>query len=159
MRTETEIMELILKTAKESENIRLVEMNGSRANPKAPKDHFQDYDIVYYVKDIKPFLQDHHWVDIFGERIIMQMPDQMGIPPADKTRSSFAYLMLFTDGNRIDLTLTPVELAEESLQKIDYRMILLDKDHRVPAAPVTLTDPFTIQKSSAKDFHDCANEF
>ena len=46
MRTETEMMELILSVAKEDERIRAVYMNGSRTNPNAPKDLFQDYDIV-----------------------------------------------------------------------------------------------------------------
>jgi len=40
MRTEKEMMELIMRTAKEDARIRAVYMNGSRINPNAPKDIF-----------------------------------------------------------------------------------------------------------------------
>ena len=46
MRTEEQMMKLILDTAKEDERILAVYMNGSRTNPNAPKDIFQDYDII-----------------------------------------------------------------------------------------------------------------
>ena len=38
MRSEKEMMDLILETAKNDERIRAVYMNGSRTNPNAPKD-------------------------------------------------------------------------------------------------------------------------
>ncbi|MDN7243908.1 aminoglycoside 6-adenylyltransferase [Planococcus shenhongbingii] len=159
MRTEEDILGLILSKAIESGNIRLVEMNGSRVDSQAKKDPFQDYDIVYYVEDMQPFINNHSWIDYFGERIMMQMPDQMVIPPADKTRKSFSYLMLFTDGNRIDLTLTSVTLAEGCLKTKEPRKILLDKDNRIkPAAPTT-ENPYQISKPDQKAFYDCSNEF
>ena len=46
MRTEREMMDLILSTAKEDERIRAVCLEGSRVNPNAPRDIFQDYDVV-----------------------------------------------------------------------------------------------------------------
>jgi aminoglycoside 6-adenylyltransferase len=45
MRTEQEMFDLILNIAKKDERIRAVFMNGSRTNPNAVKDIFQDYDI------------------------------------------------------------------------------------------------------------------
>jgi len=54
MRTEREMMDLILGYAASRDDIRAVVMNGSRANPRAPQDPFQDYDIVYYVRDVEP---------------------------------------------------------------------------------------------------------
>ena len=58
MRTEKEMMELILRTAEEDARIRAVYMNGSRTNPNAPKDIFQDYDIVYVVEETGSFIRD-----------------------------------------------------------------------------------------------------
>lgn len=159
MRNEEEMMKLILTKATQSENIRLVEINGSRVNSQAKKDPFQDYDIVYYVEDMQSFTKDHSWVDCFGERILMQMPDQMVIPPADKTRQSFSYLMLFTDGNRIDLTLTPVKFAGEALQSSEPREILLDKDNRIKTPITTIENPYSISMPNQKAFLDCSNEF
>ena len=51
MRSEKEMMELILSVARKDERIRAVYMNGSRTNPNVKKDIFQDYDIVYVVKE------------------------------------------------------------------------------------------------------------
>lgn len=159
MRNEKEMLELILTKAEEIDTIRLVEMNGSRVSSTAKKDPFQDYDIVYYVEDIDSFLKDHSWIDYFGERILLQMPDQMVIPPTNSRRQSFSYLMLFTDGNRIDLTLTPVNLAEKSLKSNEARKILLDKDNRTTAIVVSTEDPYRIIKPNEKEFIDCSNEF
>ena len=159
MRNEKEMLELILTKAEEIDTIRLVEMNGSRVSSTAKKDPFQDYDIVYYVEDIDSFLKDHSWIDYFGERILLQMPDQMVIPPANSRRKSFSYLMLFTDGNRIDLTLTPVNLAEKSLKSNEARKILLDKDNRTTALVVSTEDPYRISNPNEKEFIDCSNEF
>lgn len=58
MRSEQEMMTMILDTARADERIRAVGMNGSRTNPDAPRDIFQDYDIVYFVTDMQPFLAD-----------------------------------------------------------------------------------------------------
>lgn len=159
MRNEKEMLELILTKAEEIDTIRLVEMNGSRVSSTAKKDPFQDYDIVYYVEDIDSFLKDHSWIDYFGERILLQMPDQMVIPPANSRRKSFSYLMLFTDGNRIDLTLTPVNLAEKYLKSNEARKILLDKDNRTTALVVSTEDPYRISNPNEKEFIDCSNEF
>lgn len=48
MRIEKEMFDLILGVAQKDERIRAVYMNGSRTNSNAPKDIFQDYDIVYF---------------------------------------------------------------------------------------------------------------
>ena len=48
MRTETEMMNLILQIA-ESLKVEAVALSGSRTDTKAPKDEFQDYDLVYVV--------------------------------------------------------------------------------------------------------------
>ncbi|MDF2521420.1 MAG: streptomycin adenylyltransferase family protein, partial [Clostridia bacterium] len=74
MRSEQQMMDLILDTAKADDRIRAVIMNGSRANPNATKDFFQDFDIVYVVRDVHSFTADHSWIDIFGEIMILQMP-------------------------------------------------------------------------------------
>jgi aminoglycoside 6-adenylyltransferase len=41
MRTEHEIMDLLLNVAKADERIRAVSLEGSRANPTAPKDNYR----------------------------------------------------------------------------------------------------------------------
>ena len=100
MRSEQEMLELILNNAKSDDRIRAVMMNGSRVNPKAQRDIFQDFDIIYFVNDLDSFTNDHTWIEIFGEIMILQMPEDMEAPPP-MNDGHFAYLMQFTDGNRI----------------------------------------------------------
>ncbi|MEW6750678.1 MAG: aminoglycoside 6-adenylyltransferase [Candidatus Latescibacterota bacterium] len=46
MRSPQEMLALIVETARAGERIRTVVLNGSRANPNAPADIFQDFDVV-----------------------------------------------------------------------------------------------------------------
>ncbi len=80
MRTEQEMMNLILDFARGDERVRAVILNGSRANPDAPRDFFQDFDIVYVVTDDAPFKQDRAWMRSFGDLMIYQVPEEMGDP-------------------------------------------------------------------------------
>ncbi len=157
MRSESEMMDLILGTAREDERIRAVMMNGSRANPNAPRDFFQDFDIVYFVTGVDSFKQEPHWIERFGEMMILQLPDDMTDPPPDNP-VSYAYLMQFADGNRIDLTLFPIEklaAREEDSETI----ILLDKDGLFPPFPPADDRDYLPQPPTAKAFGDCCNEF
>jgi len=69
------MLDLILDVAEKDERIRAVYMTGSRTNPNAPKDMFQDYDIVYVVTETSSFISDENWIDVFGNRIMIQKPD------------------------------------------------------------------------------------
>ena len=97
MRTDQEMLELILETAKKLQ-VDAVALSGSRTDTKAPKDEFQDYDLVYVVDNLDNLTRDISWLDQFGKRIIEQEVN-LG--------HRRLYLMLFEDGNRIDLTLCP----------------------------------------------------
>ena len=57
MRAETEMLDLILQTAKTIQ-VETVAMSGSRADTKTPKDEFQDYDVVYVVDDLDNLTSD-----------------------------------------------------------------------------------------------------
>lgn len=53
MRSEQDMFDLIVNAAREDGRIRAVYMNRSRTNPSAPRDIFQDYDIVYVVRETR----------------------------------------------------------------------------------------------------------
>ena len=61
MRTEKEMLDIILTFAKEHEAIKVVGMEGSRVHPEIKKDALQDYDISYVVPDVPPFVQEEEW--------------------------------------------------------------------------------------------------
>lgn len=158
MRSEIEMMELILQVAEKDERVRAVAMNGSRTNVNVPKDDFRDYDIVYLVTDLKSFLRNPDWVNVFGKRIIMQTPEDMAMFPPE-LGGRFTYLMLFEDGNRIDLMLIPIEEKEMYCSEDRLTVILLDKDGIMPKLSEPTDKDYWVKKPSAEFFADCCNEF
>lgn len=157
MRSEQEMFDLILTTARQDDRVRAVFLNGSRANPNAKKDALQDFDIVFIVRELQTFLADPRWIDRFGERMVMQTPDEMDDPDL-VDRQRFAYLMQFCDGNRIDLTL--ITRQEFDTQPLDsLSVLLLDKDNSLPPFPAPSEADYLPQPPSAREFFNCCNEF
>lgn len=156
MRSEQEMLALILDTAREDERIRAVILNGSRTNPNAPRDIFQDYDIVYLVAEIAPFVRNVEWIARFGPMMILQMPDDMGEPLAPAV--SYSYLMQFADGNRIDLTIYPMNRLEE-MERDSLSILLLEKDGVVEPFPPPNERGYLPSPPTAKAFDDACNEF
>ena len=148
MRTEPEILDLILQTAK-SLKVEAVAMSGSRTNPKAPKDEFQDYDVVYIVGDLDALMSDLSWLDWFGKRLIEQY-NVLG--------HRRLYLMLFEDGNRIDLTLCPKSHIKEWVDSEADYTVLEDKmglfELFSPSSERYWTNP-----ASQTEFEKACNEF
>lgn len=157
MRSEQEMLDLILSTAREDERIRAVVLNGSRANPNAPRDPFQDFDIVYFVTDVAPYRHAFEWIRRFGEMMILQMPEDMADPPPQQT-GSFCYLMQFADGNRIDLGIDPLDHIPEIIAD-SQSIVLLDKDGIIPPLPPASNCDYLPKPPTAKAFADCCNEF
>ena len=155
MRSEREMYDLILGFARADERVRGVILNGSRANPNAPRDKYQDYDIVYVVRDFNSFLDDQSFLDIFGERLIMQMPETMRDPDGS---GHFNWLMLFTDGNRLDLTIIPIE-KPELISGDSQSVLLLDKDGFLPEFPPASDRDYLIKPPSELFYSSCCNNF
>lgn len=156
MRDEHEMLNLILTFASEDERIRAVIMNGSRANPHVHRDMFQDYDIVYIVSTLDDFVRDRNWIRNFGELIIMQTPDESALVPS--TRDCFAFLMLFQDGNRIDLTLHPLEKLEAYTPE-GLSVLLMDKDGIMGKLPPANDSQYLVKPPTEGEFSSCCNEF
>ena len=148
MRAETEMLDLILQTAKTIQ-VEAVVMSGSRTNQNAPKDEFQDYDLVYVVDDIDNLTSDLSWLDQFGKRIIEQEVT------LDHRR---LYLMLFEDGNRIDLTLCPKEHIQEWVDSEAGFTVLEDPEHLFEPYSQNL-ERFWMSPASETDFKNSCNEF
>ncbi|WP_288203082.1 aminoglycoside 6-adenylyltransferase [uncultured Streptococcus sp.] len=147
-RNQEQMLRLVLQVA---ENIQVdaVAMSGSRTDTKAPKDEFQDYDVVYIVESLDGLLADLTWLDQFGKRII----EQHNV--LDHRR---LYLILFEDGNRIDLTLCPkVHIKEWVDSEADYTVL---KDEKGLFESYT-TNPqrYWTNPASPIDFEKACNEF
>jgi len=157
MRSEQEMLEIILSTAKNDDRIRAAMINGSRVNPTVQPDIFQDFDIVYFVTSLDSFTDNHTWIEQFGEIMILQMPEAMEDPPP-VNNGHFAYLMQFTDGNRIDLTLFPLAKLHE-FERESLSSMLLDKDNIFEPLPSPSESDYLPKPPTAKAFADCCNEF
>lgn len=73
------MLNLILDTARADERIRAVILSGSSANPNAPHDRFQDFDIVYIVTDVAPFW--HNLDPLSGPFVTATTADSAGNTP------------------------------------------------------------------------------
>ena len=148
MRTEIEMFDVILQTAKVLQVV-AVAMSGSRTNPKAPKDEFQDYDVVYVVDDLDNLTSDLSWLDQFGTRIIEQH-NILG--------NRRLYLMLFEDGNRIDLTICPKDYINEWVDSEAGFTVLVDEKGLFESYSPS-PQRFWIHPASETDFEKTCNEF
>ena len=148
MRTETEMLDVILQTAKTLQ-VKAVAMSGSRTDTKASKDEFQDYDVVYVVENLDELITGLSWLDQFGKRIIEQ---EVGLGQRR------LYLMLFEDGNRIDLTLCPKQQIQEWVDSEAEFIVLEDKkglfEYYSPSP-----QRFWMSSASETDFKNSCNEF
>ena len=147
-RSQEQMLRLISQTAKTLQ-VEAVAMSGSRTNPKAPKDEFQDYDVVYVVDDLDILTSNLAWLDQFGTRMIEQY-NVLG--------NRRLYLMLFEDGNRIDLTLCPKDHIQEWVDsEADYTVLKDEKG--LFESYTTSPQRYWTDPASPIDFEKACNEF
>jgi aminoglycoside 6-adenylyltransferase len=151
------MLDKIIEFAKQNINIQGAVLNGSRVSPRATPDIYQDYDVIYVIDDVKPFVEDQRWIDTFGKLIIMQKPDEMdGVWP--KQNNKFTFLMLFEDGNRIDLTFMQKDRYLNS--HIDSQTkVLWDKNDILSNIPEPNDSDYLPKPPTEKLFKDRCNEF
>ena len=153
MRSETEVLNQVLNFAQNNERVRAVLINGSRVNPNVTKDIFCDYDIAFYVTDPDHFLMDQSWIKHFGDLIILQQNVW-----SEKGVTCYIFLMLFTDGVRIDLAFDPEEHIDMFLDD-SLTLVLLDKDEAIRQLPPPADTTHLTKKPTQKEFDEITNEF
>ena len=147
-RSQEQMLRLISQTG-QTLQVEAVALSGSRTDTKAPKDEFQDYDVVYVVDDIDNLTSDLSWLDQFGKRIIEQ---EVALG------HRHLYLMLFEDGNRIDLTLCPKEYIKEWVEsEADYTVLVDEKGLFESYSPSP--QRFWTSPATETDFKKSCNEF
>ena len=152
-------MNLVMNYAKTNEDIRVITMEGSRLNIHAPKDEFQDYDITFITKNMDKYIKDKSWLDIFGERLMMQEPEGMSLFNAH-LGNWYSFLMIYSDGNKMDLKLVPLdELDLYFIKKDSLKKVLLDKDGLCPTLEGASDIDYHVRKPSREFVDDSANEF
>ncbi|HAO61140.1 MAG TPA: hypothetical protein DCQ90_04185 [Erysipelotrichaceae bacterium] len=155
MRTPEEMLKLILDVADRDPHVFAVGLQGSRSRDR-DVDRFSDFDVVYVVDRLLPYLDDPQWIDRFGKRRILQTPDDFYNSNFNRnTASKFTWLMQFDDRNRIDLTL--IEKEDKALESLQMKVIL-DKTGGIASRVPTLeTHPNPVFDEA--EFRDTVNEF
>ena len=154
----------LLEWAQARPSIRAMLLTSTRAYPNTVVDALSDYDVILVVPDIQPYHQDQSWLADFGDLLVtywdpIHQSPETGI-------ETFANVVQYESGLRIDFTLWPIEQARKVAEQeylpagldVGY-VILLDKDQ--------LTDRFRppthtayIPKSPTKaEFDKVVEEF
>lgn len=159
MRTQKQLMDKFMEFAIQDNRVRLVTLEGSRTNKNITPDVFQDFDISYFITDLNSFKVDDQWLDTFGKRDMMQKPENMELFPPE-LGNWFSYIILFEDGNKLDLTLIPINEADDYFTNSDGLVeVLLDKDSLMKEKVIASDKQYWIKKPTAREFDDCCNEF
>ncbi|MDR0312799.1 MAG: aminoglycoside 6-adenylyltransferase [Treponema sp.] len=164
MRTEQEMLESIMKIAKEDERIRAVYMHGSRANPFAEKDKYSDYDIVYIVTEISSFTNSKAWLNSFGNITFVfegcKVQNNFFMKEINDLSCRYVWCILLEDGNHIDLM---IELIEEAMNHIHIKnkltIVLLDKDNCLPEKSVLNNSDYCVKKPHEDEYSACCSGF
>ena len=160
MKTYDEMYDLIIKTAQEDDRIRAVTMEGSNVTKGAVHDEFSDFDVTFFVSDIREFTTDHDYMKRFGDILIMQMPDDYYAEPYDYNGTKrFAYLTQYKDGNRIDLTFIDVSNIADQVNFDEPRTVLINKDNFKELKDISSSECFFIKKPGEFEFFNTVNEF
>lgn len=151
MLNEQQVLKQILDFAKAEDRVRAVMLNGSRLNDNAPKDIWQDYDIVFFVRDIDTvdYKANQDWIKQFGELVIKQVND---------FDNGFIVMMQFFDGVRIDLNFKDIKDIEVVAKQDSLSKILLDKDNLAPLLPLPNDSIYYTAKPTEKEFTELLNE-
>ena len=160
MKTYDEMYDLIVKTAEEDERIRALTMEGSNVTKGAVHDEFSDFDVTFFVSDIREFTADKEYMKRFGDILIIQTPyDEYCAPYDYNGRSRFTFLTQYKDGNRIDLTLIDISEIEEQKDFDEPRKVLINKDDFAVLKDIDSKKAFRIRKPGEFEFFNTVNEF
>lgn len=141
----------ILKIAENDNNIRGVVLYGSRANDDIQADEYQDYDIYYIVTDI-----DNFDVSVF-ENIKLKFTPSENYP--ELFPDEYAYLMLFEDDSRIDLTVCTLETYLTKHINCQLTKCLLDKDNNIKGINNNDKSMYWIKPLDERLFSGTCSEF
>lgn len=143
----------ITRLADNDDRVRIVLLNGSRANPNVVPDRYSDYDVVFAVDPMTGFGDVQNSFSAFGHLLISQtnVCRENGVEFP-------IYLMQFDDGLRIDLTVYPADKISGKLSD-SLTVVLLDKDSQIGKLPEPGESSYLLKKPSEDEYTKTLNEF
>lgn len=164
MRTEKEMFDIIIDTARSDDRVLAAYLKGSRANPNVPRDIYQDFDIMYVVKETESFRADTSWMNPFGKVILKQeQDDAYGYGERFGLRShydkTYSWLLIFEDGNRIDIGVETLETMKEGSNRNKLFLPLIDKKGCLPRCLRLQMRNFTSENPQKRNFRAAVMNF
>jgi aminoglycoside 6-adenylyltransferase len=155
--TNTQIFAKILTIAEEKESIRAVLLEGSRANPNAKPDKWQDYDIIYVTRSNLPFYSGEWmketFVPQFGEAAIYK------IPFSNNRTIAITWYVQFTSGLQINVTFNTLKFLANRNDFESATRVLMDKDVLFRNVPTENDSDYRPKRPEEQEFLQCCNEF
>jgi aminoglycoside 6-adenylyltransferase len=155
---------MIIHWASARDAVRAVLLTSTRAIPDANVDALSDYDVILIVDDIHPFVDDHSWLDDFGDVLVAYWDP---VHPDQATDIDIcANVIQYRHGLKIDFTLWPVSLFQQVIAasslpaELDAGyLMLLDKDHLAVAMPIPTGRAYVSKPPSLAGYHLLINDF
>ncbi len=148
---------LTLETLKEfanaDKNIKIMVLNGSRANPNVKKDFMSDFDIRFYVTRLSEALdykESLDWIQSFGEVVMLQQNNF--------SDGAFIFLIQYKNGVRLDLSFQDVRMVRAELALDSLSQILIDKESFIYTPPIPNESTYYIYKPTVEKWNNSLNE-
>lgn len=153
MRSEKQVLDEIIRFAQKNRNVKAVVLNGSRANPNAPRDFMMDYDVAFYVEDLaltKEYTKNQSWIKDFGNLMILQHNNSSG--------GEHIFLMQFDDSVRIDLSFHDVRKVHREIKADSLSVVIYDPENIVGKIPAPDEHTYYIKKPTRKKWDEALSD-
>jgi aminoglycoside 6-adenylyltransferase len=159
-----DVISTLIQWAMLRDPIRAVLLTSTRAIPGGEVDVLSDYDMILVVQEIHPLVNDHTWLNDFGEVLIAYWdpihPDPtFGIDQC-------ASVIQYCDGLMIDFTFWPVGLLQKIVAapalpaELDAGyQVLVDKDHLADAMHLPTGKAYIPKKPTSVEYQLLINDF
>ena len=154
MRDRLKVLDEILDFAKNNDNIRAVVLQGSLANPINRVDELSDLDPLFYVKDVKEFIEHDEWINKFGV-IISRVYEDWKL--ADDSQF-YIKMVIYEDGLKVDFGIAPIE-AIKIIDNLMLYKVLLDKDNLIKPLNIVTEKKFHPNKPTSWEYQKVLNNF
>jgi len=133
-------LQAIVEWASAHQAVRAVLLTSTHATLTGKVDALSDYDVILVVENIHPFVEDHSWLNVFGDVLVVYWDPVY--PDPQFAIEICANVVQYRSGLKIDFTLWSFSLLKHIVEtqslptELDagYRL-LLDKDRMANALP------------------------
>ncbi len=153
MKSEAEVFKMIMDFIERDDNISAAVLNGSRANPNAPRDFMQDYDIAFYVdslEEAQKYKTDPSWIHDFGDLVMFQQNEYI--------TDAFIFLLQYFDCLRLDLSFHDIRNFGANLAADSLSLIIYDRDKAAGQLPNSNESSYYVQKPTEEKWDETLNE-